>query len=470
MPALHAAESDEPVDIGSRREFFVDDLMIASMQGARQVLHEPQPAGVALQFDRPWEGRYCGYVTVLHDGDRFRMYYRGLPTVDDVRSHQVVCYAESPDGIHWERPSLGFHEVHGTRDNNVVLAGEGDYCHNFSPFLDERPGVPAAERYKALSGLAGGLVAFVSADGLRWRRLHEAPVLTQGAFDSQNVAFWSAAEDCYVCYLRTYRDRIRGVSRATSPDFLHWSAPVEMQTGPGPVEQLYTNQTHPYFRGPHLYISLAARFMEGRRVLTDDQARALGVEEGYRGDCSDVVLLTSRGGTRFDRRFREAFIRPGLGAGNWVSRANYAALGVVPTGPAEMSLFVQRDYGQPTHRLERLTLRLDGFASVRAPWDGGELITRSLRFEGSELVLNYSTSAAGGIHVEIQEPSGKPIPGFALADAVELVGDEITRAVAWRNEKNVSELAGRAVRLRFVMTDADLYSFQFRPTPAAESK
>ena len=64
--------------------------------------------------------------------------------------------------------------------------------------------------------------------------------------------------------------------------------------------------------------------------------------------------------------FREALVRPGPGDGNWVSRTNYPACGVVQTGPAEMSLFVQRHYGLKTAHLERLTLRLDGFASVRA--------------------------------------------------------------------------------------------------------
>ena len=105
----------------------------------------------------------------------------------------------------------------------------------------------------------------------------------------------------------------------------------------------------------------------------------------YRGlklDTSDGVFMTSRGGTRYDRTFMEAFVRPGMDLRNWVSRANTAVLGVVPTGPGEMSLYVARHKGQPSHYIERLALRLDGFASVRASYAGGEMLTRPSRFRG----------------------------------------------------------------------------------------
>ena len=127
-----------------------------------------------------------------------------------------------------------------------------------------------------------------------------------------------------------------------------------MSFGEAPPEHLYTNQTHPYFRAPHLYVGIAARFMPGRQVLTDEQARAINVDPGYFKDCSDNVLLTSRGGYGYDRTFLEAFIRPGIGPENWTSRTNYPALNVVPTGPGEMSLYVQHRYGQPSHHLQAI--------------------------------------------------------------------------------------------------------------------
>jgi hypothetical protein len=90
------------------------------------------------------------------------------------------------------------------------------------------------------------------------------------------------------------------------------------------------------------------------------------------------------------------------------------------------------------------------------------MITRQLAFTGQRLLLNFATSAAGGIRVEILDASDKPIPGFALSDCVESIGNEIERSVVWKNDKDLSQLAGKAVRLRFAMKEADLYSFRFR--------
>ena len=90
------------------------------------------------------------------------------------------------------------------------------------------------------------------------------------------------------------------------------------------------------------------------------------------------------------------------------------------------------------------------------------MVTRTLRFSGSELVINYATSAAGSLRVEIQDLRGTPIAGFGASDAVEIIGDQIERVVSWKGGSDLSRIAGKPVRLRFVMKDADLYSLQFR--------
>ena len=173
--------------------------------------------------------------------------------------------------------------------------------------------------------------------------------------------------------------------------------------------------------------------------------------------------MTSRGGLTFDRTFREGFIRPAIGSQNWISRTNFPALGVVQTGDAEMSLYVNQESSQPTAHLRRYSLRLDGFSSVQAPYDAGELLTKPLTFSGGELLLNFATGAAGDIRVELQDANGVPIPGYGLGDARELIGNHIERVVVWQDGPDVSKLAGRPVRLRFVMKDADLFSLRFRP-------
>ena len=86
-----------------------------------------------------------------------------------------------------------------------------------------------------------------------------------------------------------------------------------------------------------------------------------------------------------------------------------------------------------------------------------------MQFAGSQLTLNYATSAAGSIRVEVQDADGKPIPGYALEDSVEMYGDEIEGVVGWQGGSSVAGLADRPVRLRMVLRDAGLYALRFRP-------
>ncbi len=467
-------------DIGSRRELFVDYFLVESLNGARLKLQEPKSAGVAIEYDRPWEREPAGsrsiYTSVIKDGDIYRMYYRG--------DMAYWCYAESTDGINWTKPSLGLVEVDGSTDNNAIVRGRPLY-----PFVDGRSGVPESERYKANSFEEGGLVGYVSPDGIHWKKMRDEVIVPRelvNHFDANSVMFWSEVEELYLLYARHMEGGRRSTARATSEDFTNWTGPSLMEysnTGTTtPSEHLYTNQTQPYFRAPHIYISLPGRifFADLRhisrdddiafahsRVITDDVQRFYDAEVDERaggvGDVSDGVFLTSRAGTtKYDFTFRESFVRPGIGLNNWTTRNNYPACGVVQTGPVEMSLYVNRNYGQKTAYLERMTLRLDGFTSLNAPFDGGEMTTRPFTFSGRQLQINYSTSAAGSIRVELQDAEGRPVPGYGMHECHELVGDEIARSVAWESGCSVSELASTPVRLRFVMKDADLYSLRFQ--------
>jgi hypothetical protein len=134
----------------------------------------------------------------------------------------------------------------------------------------------------------------------------------------------------------------------------------------------------------------------------------------------------------------------------------------LPGAPNELSLYASEgSWHGKGNAIRRYTLRLDGFVSAHAPMKGGELTTKPIRFKGGKLNLNFATSAAGSIRVEIQDAQGKPIPGFALAESPDHFGDTITRQVQWNKGGDVSALAGKPVRLRFVLKDADLYSYKF---------
>jgi hypothetical protein len=90
------------------------------------------------------------------------------------------------------------------------------------------------------------------------------------------------------------------------------------------------------------------------------------------------------------------------------------------------------------------------------------VITRPFIFSGRELEINYSTSAAGEIRVEIQDENGKPIPGYTLEESQAMIGNEIAGTVSWKGNQNLSRLASTPVRLKFYMKDADLYSLRFK--------
>ena len=173
--------------------------------------------------------------------------------------------------------------------------------------------------------------------------------------------------------------------------------------------------------------------------------------------------MTSRDGLHWDRRFMEAFIRPGRDWENWTERNIGVAFGVLQTAADELSVYWVEHYRHPTCRLRRGTLRLDGFASLYAGYYGGEALTGPLIFSGRELILNYATSAPGSVRVEIQDAEGHALPGYALADCPEMYGDQIEQAVSWATGTDVSRLAGQPVRLRFALKDADVYSLRFQP-------
>ncbi|MDM8005163.1 MAG: hypothetical protein QUV05_03295 [Phycisphaerae bacterium] len=468
-----AARAAETLDIGSRLELFADGVLVEKLTDARLQLHSPIAREAVFRFDAPWEGGQSGYATVFKDGQRYRLYYRGGG--DLVRER--TCLAESKDGINWERPKLGLFEVNGSKENNIVWTGEKKaYCesHNFSPFNDANPSAPPAQRYKAVTlgrvVLPGEkdhrnvLLAFVSPDGVHWQRLGNRPIITEGSFDSHNCAFWDANRNEYVCYLRQGIQGKRGVCRATSKDFINWTQPEPLHYGDAPLEHFYTNGILTYCRAEHLYLGFPMRF------VPPQERNTVGFDNRKTDGLSDAVFMAGRDGLHFDRRFMEAFIRPGLDPRNWGgAHGNSTPVwGLVQTSPEEMSIYWMEHYDNYPEdtgmipQIRRGTLRTDGFVSVSAGYKGGECLTRPLSFKGSRLVLNVSTSAVGSVKVEIQGVAGRPMPGFGLDDCAEIWGDEIERVVKWKGGPDVSKLAGKPVRLRFVMKDADLYSIRFR--------
>ena len=492
--------AQEAVNIGGRLELLVDDYLLQSITGgARLQLHQPIRREIVFNTDAPWEGNACGYHSIIHADGRYRLYYHGAHYRNggagtEVRDTYpwVLCVIESEDGIRWHRPELGLFEFEGSKANNIVLTPEavaevGGCPAHTAVLLDENPDCPPDAKYKIVmfGKKPTGLYLLKSADGINFSLMSTEPAITNGAFDSQNLMFWDPVRSEYREYHRDFRDGIRDIMTSVSQDPLHFPEPRWLDYPGVPTEQLYTNQIAPYYRAPHIFIGFPARYTEReweRPLLDlpglDERLARAGHHQRYGAAITDAVFMSSRDGLSF-RRWPEAFIRPGpRQRESWVYGDNYMFWGMIETpsatedAPGELSLYATDGYWEGvSNSFRRYSIRVDGFVSANAPLAGGEIVTKPLVFDGGNLTMNVETSGAGGVQVEIQEADGTPIEGYGLADCPPIFCDRLRYVVRWREVGgDVRPLAGKPVRLRFVVRDADLYAFQFvpyEPEPAA---
>ena len=358
-----------PIDIGTRKQLFIDDRFIAASRGIELRMNLPvQHPEPVLVADKPWEALGIGaYNTVFREKDgRWRMWYdammlTGLPS----QGARRLGYAESEDGIHWRKPELGLIEFQGSRSNNLVVPlKEQQSMQGATVFRDER--APSAERYKLWSkyrpsdpelaaGAAEGLWAMHSADGIRWQYYPGQPNPPETMCDTQNMFFRDDRLGLYVGYTRVRETqlveeaarggfgRYRSVGRITSPDFRHWSPleitfeadardlamPVPFQRDdPRPNIDFYTSCAMKYELAQDAYLMFPSAYYHWG-------------EEDYPATM-DAQLLTSRDGIDWRRAGgREPFLRPGLD-GSGSSGMLFANPWLIPVGE-ELWLYYSGD-------------------------------------------------------------------------------------------------------------------------------
>lgn len=442
------------IHLESQTEPFIDHHLVDHREGVSLKLHQPVRREIVFPFDQPWEKRCPGYCSFLKDPEgRIRLYYRAQAMGGDFSDQQTTGLAFSEDGIHFERPKFGLVEFEGSKENNLIWRGVE--AHNLAPFIDTNPDAPPESLYKATGGPMWKLFGLESADGIAWRKIQDEPLDQEGVFDSHNVVFWDSHLNCYRCFSRYFEGGwpkgIRAIQSATSKDFIHWSQPQFHIYNDGiPLEHFYTNATIQYPGHSNLLLSFPKRFVYERTVVPGHKPKGV----------SDAIFMSSRDGTHWNRNFAEAWIWPGPDLLNWTERCNMIYHGMFELEPGEWSLYIGEHHRCEDQRVRRLTVRRHGFASVHAGFHGGEFTTPPLLFSGGQLRLNYSTSAAGQIQVEIQEANGKPMEGFSLQEMEPVYGDQLDQAMVWKNGGDLSKLAGTPVRLRFVMREADLFSLR----------
>ena len=452
---------------------------------------------------------------------RIRLWYQlsaGRSTPGSNPAFLGVAYAESSDGLKFRKPILQLVERNGSRENNLVLptdpnrvmVGGGSVWH------DDNPSCPADARFKSWSkyyprkgsGLNGEHGLWNSPDGLHWT-LNEQPIIGLRAADTQPSWFWDPRVGRYVGYTREWvRSSVgvgaRMVGYVESDDLRNWNRAVmamelderDLTAAPFPRIDLGVVQARGDKAAKFPERSVKAGVIGEDPVLTpttplDFYGPGIFPYEGvylalvpvfyhWRGtapqtapDTCDLQLAVSRDGRHFTRPGRR---RSYLGTGpdgSWDSRWIYPVLRPIRVGDelwiyyfgTNMAHGRQLDPLAKQHEtaISRAILRLDGFLSADADYEGGTFLTPPIKFTGSQLELNLDTGAGGAAFVELLEESGKPIPGFTFLDCEELNANSVRKLVKWGRKSDVSSLAGRPIRLRFRMRSTKLYAFQFQP-------
>ncbi|NNE91484.1 MAG: hypothetical protein HKN23_07540 [Verrucomicrobiales bacterium] len=430
----------EPIDLGDRLELFTDNYLLAGTDGdVEQVLILPEPKDVVITCDDAWEGNTSGYFGLFEDGDEFKMIYRGWrhdPETKKELQDEVTCLAVSKNGLKFTKPNLGVREFKGSKENNIIWNGGGS--HNFFGFLDTNPEAKPEGKYKALAGMKGGLVPLQSTDAVNWKKIVDKAVITNGAFDSQNLAFYDNHRGEYRAYWRYFsKTGFRAIRTATSKDFVNWEKEEDLKYTEGTPEQhLYTNAVQPYFRAPHLFIGFPTRYLpgEGQRV--------------------EPILMTSRDGVLF-HRWNDPVVPESAPEDRKGNRSNYMTWGILqlPGKPDEISVYATESYyGPKPGRVRRFVYRTDGFVALRGGKNGGNATTKFLRTDEDQLLVNYVANKGGSLVIEALDAGGN-----RFSTSKPLTGDSTAAKVEW--EKPVDFKIG--VKLRFSLTNADLYSIKF---------
>ena len=465
------------INIGSRREPFWDDYLLDMQQTTAEFKNfSPMKRESVFTCDMPWEGDGSDYFNFFNDNGLYRMYYLAWSMTENGKtktSHHIrVCYAESTDGITWTRPELGLREFEGSKKNNIILDNTDQKFDNFFVFKDTNPACLPEARYKAITGdhsPAGKyLKAYYSADGIHFTPQHE--LSNSDFYDTLNIAFYDSRIESYVAYVRgfhggRFEDGIRDIRRLTSPDFINWSQSERITFNDDLDVPLYTNVVSIYPRAPHIYTGFPTRYIE-RKEWTKNFDRLCGLEKRterfhtsrrYGLTVTDCIFISSRDG-RFWTHYNDAFLRPGPENGrNWVYGDCYPSVGLIETPSAddgaeyELSMLVPENHWQGVApEMHRYTIRLDGFAAISAGWQPKTAVTKNLVFSGDTMVLNFATSARGGLYITITDDDGNRI------ESGELFGDSTARVVDF--DGDLSAFSGKPVAIRFEMIECDLFS------------
>ena len=440
---------------------FFDAWPYEIVRDFRKTLHSPRKHddNPVLTPETSWERLRCHMMgTVIRDAEDgvFKMWYLAGGASPDTQGHiYSLCYAVSEDGFAWKRPELDIMPWEGNPSNRLMERAMGA-----SVLLDE--GDPdQSRRYKMMCHRGNWIKALHSADGIHWKMLKEPGVIN--TYSDTHIGFWRDPDSHLYCI--SFRvEASRRSWQSESADLVNWTRPILA------VEPDVNDP-------PQTEINAMTAFAYGH--FTIGQFQILKTEENdWRWEKYDghlvVEMCHSRHSGGWHRTLLGQELIPLGETGEWDS-------GMIH--PASMPVFLEDEirfyysgtpFGHggdkerdppgrsPTYLsgkecIGSASLRIDGFVSLDAAENPGELLTRVVVLREAGLRLN-ARAPEGEIRAEIQQETGDPVPGFSLADCIPFRGDALNHEVRWRGERNSSAVTGVPVRVRVVARRAELYA------------
>ena len=498
-----------PIDIGTQKQLFIDEKFIQSKRNVTLSLTPPDlQRENLLVADRPWEsGRVCSTGSVVQHQGKVILWYdaREWDPERSTTKGMRYCYAESEDGIHFQKPNARLIDWNGSKENNLVLiGGQGAMfvdphdvpAKRFKALMDMSPQLEPL-KWSQLDGVQSHWVClFTSPDGIRWTRAPKVVFpMWLGALQS---VIWDNRLQKWVLYLRAHRP-YRCFGRTTVDlGKLEEPYPFSPQAGRSyeklgenglkdelpivmdrdnldpPGGQSYWMNAWKYPEAEDVYFAFVPMWFEGR-----------GGTGG--SDRIEAQLAISRDGIQWSRPWRRAVIPPGAPSMSasgqiwplpepiirneevWLYYLSEpdTHLGTLQPpnylSPSEADLMKDPKRVFETCVVARAIWRLDRFVAADAGPEGGELLTPPILFSGGELRINANAGASGQLRVAVERPSGPAIPGYTLQDAIPIQGNGLALTARWKGHHSVRLVAGQPVRLRFALTNCQLYSFQTVP-------
>jgi hypothetical protein len=463
---------DEPIEIDTQPQFLVDDYLVDNrfaIKYKRQAVVRKFHAPVKHSGNPLFRGD-AGYPAVVRDPDTglFRMWYQiSVSRKDDqgkhIGSEYAIAYADSKDGLHWNRPELGLYQWKGNAKNNVVWRGITDKRASGPCLLDlpqkDRHGFRYVMSYKTSAGRGQSGIRLVgSHDGIHWEKSGDT-LIAELHSDTLNSIVYDPLRKRYNMYCRA-----KHIYRRFKGDII--------DTGASRRVALMTNDS--------LWTRWAS---EPQNILIPDEPDSekhfnffygmpvkyhAGIFWGFlwtfkMNDQIIPELAFSRDGVRFDRLpSRPRMIELGP-EGSWDDGMVITGTGWVDVGDEWWIYYSGWDgpHGDATGRTPGMglaKLKKERFVSLRGPRGGGVVITRKIKWPGGKLMLNADASH-GELKVRISDAARKVLPGFDYENCLPVQNDSLSHEVNWTHQK-IESLKGRVIRLEIYLKDADLFTFR----------